>query len=82
MLISPASTADQLTDLDDDGLFSRTAPPDALQGKALADRIDRVLGGLEGKTINIGARNDPTAPASPTPSGGAGGAGRQPSARA
>ena len=58
MLISPASTADQLTDLDDDGLFSRTAPPDALQGKALADRIDRVIGGLEGKTINIGARND------------------------
>jgi branched-chain amino acid transport system substrate-binding protein len=58
MLISPASTADQLTDLDDDGLFARTAPPDALQGKALADRMDRVLGGLDGKTINIGARND------------------------
>jgi branched-chain amino acid transport system substrate-binding protein len=58
MLISPASTADQLTDLDDDGLFSRTAPPDALQGKALADRMDRVLGGLDGKTVNIGARND------------------------
>jgi branched-chain amino acid transport system substrate-binding protein len=58
MLISPASTADQLTGLDDDGLFARTAPPDALQGKALADRMDRVLGGLEGKTVNIGARND------------------------
>ena len=58
MLISPASTADQLTDLDDDGLFSRTAPPDALQGRALADRMDRVLGGLDGKTVNIGARND------------------------
>lgn len=58
MLISPASTADQLTDLEDDGLFARTAPPDALQGKALADRMDRVLGGLDGKTVNIGARND------------------------
>lgn len=58
MLISPASTADALTDLDDDGLFSRTAPPDGLQGKALADRIDQELGGLQGKTINIGARND------------------------
>ena len=58
MLVSPASTADALTDLDDDGLFSRTAPPDGLQGKALADRMDKQLGGLQGKTINIGARND------------------------
>jgi ABC-type branched-subunit amino acid transport system substrate-binding protein len=58
MLISPASTADALSDLEDDGLFARTAPPDGLQGKALADRIDQELGGLQGKTINIGARND------------------------
>lgn len=58
MLISPASTADALSDLDDDGLFARTAPPDGLQGKALADRMEKELGGLEGKTINIGARND------------------------
>ena len=58
MLISPASTADALTDLDDDGLFARTAPPDGLQGKALADRMEEELGGLKGKTINIGARND------------------------
>jgi ABC-type branched-subunit amino acid transport system substrate-binding protein len=58
LLISPASTADALSDLDDDGLFARTAPPDGLQGKALADRMDQELGGLQGKTINIGARND------------------------
>jgi len=58
LLISPASTADALSDLDDDGLFARTAPPDGLQGKALADRMDEELGGLQGKTINIGARND------------------------
>lgn len=58
MLISPASTADALSDLDDEGLFARTAPPDGLQGKALADRMEKVLGGLSGKTINIGARND------------------------
>ncbi len=58
MLISPASTADALSDLDDDGLFARTAPPDGLQGKALADRMEEELGGLKGKTINIGARND------------------------
>lgn len=58
LLISPASTADALSDLDDEGLFARTAPPDGLQGKALADRMDQELGGLKGKTINIGARND------------------------
>lgn len=58
MLISPASTADALSDLEDDGLFARTAPPDGLQGKALADRMEEELGGLQGKTIAIGARND------------------------
>ena len=58
MLISPASTADALSDLEDDGLFARTAPPDGLQGTALADRMEQELGGLQGKTINIGARND------------------------
>ncbi len=58
LLISPASTADTLSDLEDDGLFARTAPPDGLQGLALADRMEKELGGLKGKTINIGARND------------------------
>ena len=58
MLISPASTADALSDLEDEGLFARTAPPDGLQGKALADRMEQELKGLQGKTINIGARND------------------------
>lgn len=58
LLISPASTADALSDLEDDGLFARTAPPDGLQGQALADRMEKELGGLKGKTINIGARND------------------------
>ncbi len=58
MLISPASTADALSDLEDDGLFARTAPPDGLQGKALADRMEQELNSLQGKTINIGARND------------------------
>ena len=58
LLISPASTADALSDLEDDGLFARTAPPDGLQGRALADRMEQELGGLQGKTINIGARND------------------------
>jgi ABC-type branched-subunit amino acid transport system substrate-binding protein len=58
LLISPASTADALSDLEDNGLFARTAPPDGLQGKALADRMEQELNGLQGKAINIGARND------------------------
>ena len=56
--ISPASTADEITGLDDDGLVNRTAPPDSFQGPTLADAIERMLGGAKGKTINIGARND------------------------
>ena len=56
--ISPASTNPGLTDLDDDGLFARTAPPDTFQGPTLADAIAADLGTAEGKTVNIGARND------------------------
>jgi branched-chain amino acid transport system substrate-binding protein len=37
ILISPTSTSDELTTLEDNGLFFRTAPPDTLQAKALAD---------------------------------------------
>jgi ABC-type branched-subunit amino acid transport system substrate-binding protein len=58
VLISPASTAVAITDVEDDGLLNRTAPPDSLQAKALADQMDKSLNGLDGKTINIGARND------------------------
>lgn len=56
--ISPASTSDEITPLEDDGLVSRTSPPDSFQGPTLADAIDADLGGAEGKTVNIGARND------------------------
>ena len=38
--------------------MNRTAPPDAFQGPTLADAIDEDLGGADGKTVNIGARND------------------------
>ena len=58
LLISPASTGDGLTKLDDNGLVNRTAPPDRFQGPALANAIDKDLGGAQGKTVNIGARND------------------------
>jgi hypothetical protein len=57
--ISPASTNPDLTDLDDNGLFTRTAPPDTFQGPTLADAIAADLGDANGKTVNIGARNDP-----------------------
>ena len=56
--ISPASTSDEITALDDDGLINRTSPPDSFQGPTLADAIAADLGDAAGKTVNIGARND------------------------
>jgi len=56
--ISPASTSDEITGLDDDGLINRTSPPDSFQGPTLANAVADSLGGAEGKTVNIGARND------------------------
>ncbi|NJP34221.1 ABC transporter substrate-binding protein [Micromonospora thermarum] len=41
VLFSPSNTDASLTDLDDKGLYFRTAPPDSLQGRALADVIMR-----------------------------------------
>ena len=56
--ISPASTADEITDLNDDGLVNRTSPPDSFQGPTLANTMADAMGGAQGKTVNIGARND------------------------
>jgi ABC-type branched-subunit amino acid transport system substrate-binding protein len=56
--ISPASTSSELTPLEDNGLFNRVPPADNLQGPVLAQAMSEELGGAEGKTINIGARND------------------------
>ncbi len=39
--ISMSATSDALTNIDDHGLFFRTAPPDKLQAKALADIVMR-----------------------------------------
>ncbi|MEU7802590.1 ABC transporter substrate-binding protein [Micromonospora arborensis] len=41
VLFSPSNTDVGLTELDDKGLYFRTAPPDSLQGRALADVILR-----------------------------------------
>jgi ABC-type branched-subunit amino acid transport system substrate-binding protein len=56
--ISPASTSDEITGLDDNGLVNRTSPPDSFQGPTLAKAIADSMGGAQGKTVNIGARND------------------------
>jgi ABC-type branched-subunit amino acid transport system substrate-binding protein len=56
--ISPASTSTELTALEDDGLLNRVPPADNLQGPVLAQSISEEVGGAQGKTINIGARND------------------------
>ncbi|WP_320067326.1 ABC transporter substrate-binding protein [Micromonospora sp. RTGN7] len=41
VLFSPSNTDAGLTSMDDQGLYFRTAPPDSLQGRALADVILR-----------------------------------------
>jgi ABC-type branched-subunit amino acid transport system substrate-binding protein len=52
---SPANTSDQFTTYNDQGLYFRTAPPDTLQARALADLI-----GADGNnTVGILAINDP-----------------------
>jgi ABC-type branched-subunit amino acid transport system substrate-binding protein len=56
--ISPASTSTELTAIEDDGLLNRVPPADNLQGPVLAQTIAEELNGAQGKTINIGARND------------------------
>jgi branched-chain amino acid transport system substrate-binding protein len=56
--ISPSSTSDEITPIEDNGLLNRTAPPDKYQGPTLANAVEEDLGGAEGKVVNIGARND------------------------
>ncbi len=55
MQISPANTSDQFTTYNDQNLYFRTAPPDLLQARALADLIEQ-----DGNnTVGILATNDP-----------------------
>lgn len=58
MQISPASTSIDLTSVEDEGLLNRVPPADNLQGPALVEAISQAVGGAQGKTLNIGARND------------------------
>jgi branched-chain amino acid transport system substrate-binding protein len=57
--ITPSATGDALTGVKDDGLLNRVAPSDRFQGPVLASVMEEALGGAQGKTVNIGARNDP-----------------------
>jgi ABC-type branched-subunit amino acid transport system substrate-binding protein len=54
VMISPSATSDELSTLDDKGLFFRTSPPDVLQAKALTDIIMR--GGHQ--RVAVVARDD------------------------
>ena len=56
VLISPTSTAPEITDLEDDGYVYRILSSDTLQGSALVDAVADAFG--EDATINVGARND------------------------
>jgi branched-chain amino acid transport system substrate-binding protein len=56
--ISPGSTSDDTTKVEDDGYLNRTILANRLQGPALADLVEERLGGAEGKVVNVGARND------------------------
>jgi ABC-type branched-subunit amino acid transport system substrate-binding protein len=55
--ITPGSTSDDTTKVEDDGYLNRTILPNRIQGRALADLVEQELGGADG-TINVGARND------------------------
>jgi Periplasmic binding protein len=55
VMFSPANTSDIFTTYDDSGLYFRTAPPDTLQARALADLI--IEDG--NNTVGILALNDP-----------------------
>jgi ABC-type branched-subunit amino acid transport system substrate-binding protein len=56
VLISPTSTAPEITDLEDEGYVYRILSSDNLQGSALVDAVADAFGA--DATINVGARND------------------------
>jgi ABC-type branched-subunit amino acid transport system substrate-binding protein len=59
LLISPASTSSDITKLNDpDNVINRVPPADNLQGPALAQLVERSLGGAKGKTVSVAGRND------------------------
>ena len=59
--ISPVATGEDVAELDDHDLVDSTALPVSAEGDALATAIERALGGVDGFTVNVGARTDPSA---------------------
>lgn len=55
-IVSPSSTDAAITELDDRGYVSRTAPSDVLQARALAQVVADEIGG--DATVSLAARND------------------------
>ena len=55
--------ADEITDLDDDGLVNRTSPPDTLQGPALADPSTRRSAARRARRSTSAPATTPTAAA-------------------
>jgi branched-chain amino acid transport system substrate-binding protein len=57
--ISPVAMADDVAELDDHDLVDSTALPVSAEGEALTTAIERELGGIEGRTVNVAVGNDP-----------------------
>jgi branched-chain amino acid transport system substrate-binding protein len=57
-MVAFSASSPTLTGLQDDGFVFRTIASDTLQQGVLAQLTARGLNGAQGKTINIGARND------------------------
>jgi ABC-type branched-subunit amino acid transport system substrate-binding protein len=55
-MVAPGSTNATISTLDDDGYIHRVVPSDTLQATALADAIERELGGTP--LVAVGARNE------------------------
>ena len=52
--VSPVAAGDDLAQLNDHDLVDSTALPVSLEGEALATAIERDLGTVEGRTVNVG----------------------------
>jgi branched-chain amino acid transport system substrate-binding protein len=57
-VIGILTTSPSITTLADDGYYFRTTASDSKQAIVLANFASQELGGAQGKTLNIGARND------------------------
>lgn len=55
----PLAGGNAVTTLDDDGTVFRTVPPNNLQSAALAEAVERALGGAGGKTVAFAYQNSP-----------------------